>query len=185
MIIITITLMIIVRRQNHPDDYRQNHPDDQVALQQQLLQHRLHQKRQNLQKQRLSHGEPLSGSRHRWHIHRLLSSHLYYLYPSPRHPPNLNYNYLSQHPHPHLDPHPSDIFLGALHVRAAASCTFILPPTSFLLAQTFTFRFLWGWGWGWAWRWAWRWAWALSMKMSMITMMIRSMSDVARGMKIS
>ena len=37
----------------------------QVALQQQLLQHRLQQKRQNLQKQRLSHGEPLSGSRHR------------------------------------------------------------------------------------------------------------------------
>ena len=36
-----------------------------MALQQQLLQHRLQQKRQNLQKQRLSHGEPLSGSRHR------------------------------------------------------------------------------------------------------------------------
>ena len=40
----------------------------QVALQQQLLQHRLQQKRQNLQKQRLSHGEPLSGSRHRSYI---------------------------------------------------------------------------------------------------------------------
>jgi len=38
-----------------------------VALQQQLLQHRLHQKRQNLQKQRFSHGEPLTGVARRSH----------------------------------------------------------------------------------------------------------------------
>lgn len=38
-----------------------------VALQQQLLQHRLHQKRQNLQKQRFSHGEPLTGVTRRGH----------------------------------------------------------------------------------------------------------------------
>jgi serine/threonine-protein kinase SIK2 len=38
-----------------------------VALQQQLLQHRLHQKRQNLQKQRFSHGEPLTGMTRRTH----------------------------------------------------------------------------------------------------------------------
>ena len=133
----------------HPDDHHHGHPDNQVALQQQLLQHRLHQKRQNLQKQRLSHGEPLSGSRHRWDIHRLLLSHLYlhyYLYPSPRHPHDLNHNYLSQQPLPHLHPHLIDIVLGALHVRAAASCTSTLLPTSFLLAQTFTFRFLGGGG---------------------------------------
>jgi len=38
-----------------------------VALQQQLLQHRLYQKRQNLQKQRFSHGEPLTGVSRRSH----------------------------------------------------------------------------------------------------------------------
>jgi len=38
-----------------------------VALQQQLLQHRLQQKRQNLQKQRFSHGEPLTGVARRSH----------------------------------------------------------------------------------------------------------------------
>jgi len=38
-----------------------------VALQQQLLQYRLHQKRQNLQKQRFSHGEPLTGVSRRSH----------------------------------------------------------------------------------------------------------------------
>lgn len=38
-----------------------------VALQQQLLQHRLQQKRQNLQKQRFSHGEPLTGVSRRSH----------------------------------------------------------------------------------------------------------------------
>merc|ERR1712130_670128 len=53
------------KRTSLPENLAFTSSPRQVALQQQLLQHRLQQKRQNLQKQRLSHGEPLSASRHR------------------------------------------------------------------------------------------------------------------------
>lgn len=53
----------VSKRISVPENFVYFPPSKHLALQQQLLQHRLLQKRQSLQKQRFSHGEPLAGLR--------------------------------------------------------------------------------------------------------------------------
>ena len=53
----------VSKRISVPENFAYFPPAKHLALQQQLLQHRLIQKRQSLQKQRFSHGEPLTGMR--------------------------------------------------------------------------------------------------------------------------
>merc|ERR1719447_2220774 len=97
------------KRTSLPENLAYTSSPRQVALQQQLLQHRLHQKRQNLQKQRLSHGEPLSGSRHR-SIARQSSGKLYFHPAADVIPPGPDFHFqpiAEDEPGPDPSPHPS------------------------------------------------------------------------------